>query len=518
MKTARLFIGLRIVISTAITLVILLALVDLWALVPPAIVRFATWFQFLPSLVRAITAFGVLATGFLFVLGLTLVFGRVYCSFLCPLGAFMDWTISLRKKFHKQKFAYKKPEILRYIILAGVGASLLSGSMILANLLDPYSIFARSGQAIVRPLVIGLNNVLAHAGEAMGYYGIAPYPWRFVSLPVFAMIAAWLALVIWMAARHGRLYCNTLCPVGGLLGIFSKISVFKISISPDNCIQCGACARVCKASCMDHEQSNVDTSRCVMCLDCLTICPAEAVVFGGRVVEKKNISAPGRRGFLAMAALFLLGMLKRATGDEAFPDLRQNPVLAPQRSTQGLTPAPPGSLGREHFMSACTACHLCVAACPSQVIVPKLIAYGGQGLMMPGLAYDKGFCNYNCNACTRVCPAGAILPVGVEEKKRIQMGQAKFVKQNCVVVTQKTECVACAEHCPTGAVKIVRDGGPGLPQVDTEVCIGCGACEFACPAKPFKAIYVEGNHTHRRALPPKKGESVQTRVGDDFPF
>ena len=222
MKPQRLFIALRILTSTAVSLLIILAMADLWGFLASGIVRAATWIQFLPSLIRALTSFGLLAAGFIAVLGLTFLFGRVYCSFLCPLGAFMDWVIAIRKQFFKVKYAYNKPGRLRYYLLAGVAVSLASGSMLLVNLLDPYSIFARSAHALVRPLATGLNNLLAHAAELGGYYGIAPYPWSLVSLPVLGAVLAWLIAVTWLAAAHGRLYCNTLCPVGALLGLASR--------------------------------------------------------------------------------------------------------------------------------------------------------------------------------------------------------------------------------------------------------------------------------------------------------
>ena len=302
----------------------------------------------------------------------------------------------------------------------------------------------------------------------------------------------------------------------------------------EKCVQCGACAQKCKASCMDVANTTVDFSRCVMCLDCLSVCPADAVEFSPRSFTGSAHTNQDRRAFLLMAGLLVTGLPRGAWAEPAggYPGLNagaagEGKALAPAKPPLGPPRAiireaslvPPGGLSREHFISACTGCHLCVAACPSQIIRPGLLLHQGKGLLTPALSYDKGFCNYNCNACTQVCPSGAILPVDAEEKKRIQMGKARFIEENCVAAVKGTECVACAEHCPTGAVKIVRKPeGPGLPKVDAEVCVGCGACEFACPARPFKAIYVEAELVHGRALPPKKGESAQNMVGEDFPF
>ena len=198
----------------------------------------------------------------------------------------MDGVLALRKKMAPIKFSHKRPGYLRYLVLAGLAVSLFAGNMILVNILDPYSIFTRTGQAMVRPAVIGLNNALARLERQPDIMAFRPILGKPSPLLVLGPVFAWLALVVWLGAKHGRLYCNTLCPVGAFLGIFSRFSVLKISIATGNCVQCGLCSKTCKASCMDHELSCVDHSRCVMCLDCLNVCPTDAVVFSNRLLGK----------------------------------------------------------------------------------------------------------------------------------------------------------------------------------------------------------------------------------------
>ncbi|HCV41938.1 MAG TPA: 4Fe-4S ferredoxin, partial [Bacteroidetes bacterium] len=170
-----------------------------------------------------------------------------------------------------------------------------------------------------------------------------------------------------------------------------------------------------------------------------------------------------------------------------------------------------------HFTTTCTACHLCVTACPSQVLIPSFIEYGLTGMMQPRLDYRAAFCNYECTTCTEICPSGAILPVAQEQKKLTQFGTAKFLKDNCIVYTEEKECGACSEHCPTKAVRMVPYKKLVAPEVKEDYCIGCGACEFACPTRPYKAIYVEGKSVHGLAKKPEV-KKLDVKVQEDFPF
>ena len=186
--------------------------------------------------------------------------------------------------------------------------------------------------------------------------------------------------------------------------------------------------------------------------------------------------------------------------------------------------SPPGSVGIGRFTSLCTACHLCVSVCPSRVLTPSLLEYGPEGIMQPRLNNRAGFCNYECTLCSRVCPTGAILPVTPEGKKLIQIGVARFIRENCVVVTDNTSCGACSEHCPTKAVRMVPYPNPAnkplvVPEVVPDYCVGCGACEHACPTRPFKAICVDGHPVHRTARKPEE-RKTEFKADDKagFPF
>jgi ferredoxin len=167
----------------------------------------------------------------------------------------------------------------------------------------------------------------------------------------------------------------------------------------------------------------------------------------------------------------------------------------------------------------CTACHLCVSACPTQVLQPTYFLYGLTGFLQPRMDFITSFCNFECILCGEVCPTGAILPLIKEEKKLVQLGKSNFVKENCIVNTKNTACGACSEHCPTKAVNMVPFKDKlTIPEVNNKICVGCGACEYACPTDP-KSIYVEGNPVHLVAEKPKEVK-IEEKIDykEEFPF
>jgi ferredoxin len=226
--------------------------------------------------------------------------------------------------------------------------------------------------------------------------------------------------------------------------------------------------------------------------------------------EVKSVDA-SRRRFLS--ASLVTGL---AVGNLIAQEVSQS--VLPKRELKRQTPiAPPGAISFDHLREKCISCHLCVSKCPSHVIKPAFLEYGLGGIMQPKLYFDHGFCNYDCTICGEVCPTGAIQPLTIEEKNHTQMGQVQFILENCIVYYDETSCGACSEHCPTQAVHMVPYKGVlTIPEIDQNICVGCGACEHACPAIPFKAIYVEGlpvQHTVEI-----KQEEAEEIVIDDFGF
>lgn len=479
------------------------------------------FFQFIPSFLSFFHLVSISAIGFIIVIIITLLWGRVYCSSICPLGVLIDLISFFKRKIQKirkqkkERYKFKNPHnYLRYSILAIVVIMFLAGSTFGIVILDPYSNFGRIITNFVRPVFIEINNFAVLILEMFDNYSLVPYKHGLFSVSTIVFPILFLTLIFYLTIKSGRLYCNTICPIGSLLGIISKFTFFKIKIDENSCIECGKCETVCKANCINSDTKEIDFTRCVSCFNCFESCPTGGLKYLAPLKINSNSS---KRNFFISVGLLSLSLFKKtsAQAKEIFV-YKENTI--PEKRELPITP--PGSKGIEHFLSNCTACTLCVSACPTHVLQPTLFEYGIEGFLMPHLLNTAGFCNYECTICGDICPNEAIVPVEKEEKKLIQIGKAEFIKDNCVVHTQKTDCGACAEHCPTQAVKMVFSPELNLriPEVDIKICIGCGACEFACPTKPYKAIYVVGNFVHQLAEKPNQEKLEHPVSEEDFPF
>jgi formate hydrogenlyase subunit 6/NADH:ubiquinone oxidoreductase subunit I len=513
-------VGVALVFLTLIALVFL----DFHNLVAPFVAKGVLYLQFVPSLLQYMNTAALGAAGFIVIVILTVLFGRIYCSTLCPLGILQDVIgFVVRKKRKRRGFHFSEPHnALRYFILLVTVLLLLSGSGLLVNILDPFSSFGRITSNLFRPVVLFLNNLAAVMLEQWGVYTLPRVRWAVFASGAASVSMATLLLVVWLAATRGRLYCNTVCPVGTLLGLFTRISWLRIDINQDVCKGCKLCEDVCKAGCIDSRQKMVDSSRCVSCYNCLAICQRNGLRFENKWRLRPQAIEPDqeRRMYLLSSGVFLLGLTPPPEQTKAI--VQSKPTTIPEKVTSPASP--PGSGSIAHFTAACTACHLCVSACPSRVLVPSFFEFGLDGIMQPRMNFRTGHCNYECTICMEVCPSGALIPLGVEQKKLTQLGVAKFVKENCVVFTDNTACGACSEHCPTKAVDMVPYANPAnkdlrIPEMKPDYCIGCGGCEHACPTKPYKAIFVDGNPEHKLAKKPvvKKIE-VNIDNNKDFPF
>lgn len=507
---------LRLGISLLLFILITFYLLD-FAGVLPAGFHWLAKIQFIPALLSLNLVILVA------LIVMTLLFGRIYCSSICPMGTFQDAASWISKRTAKKKKRYKFSKaktVLRWSVLATAIISFALGYGVLFGLVDPYSAYGRMAVNILKPVYLGLNNLLELIFTGFGnytFYKMDVFVTSFTALSVAAITLLAIGLLAW---KYGRTYCNTICPVGTILGFVSKFSLFKIRIDTTKCNGCGSCAKKCKASCINSKEHTIDYSRCVDCFNCLGSCKEHALQFTPSFGRKasihhhsnEDVADNNKRMFLSTAIATVVGV------PVAMANEKINQIATGKSYARKQPISPPGSIAAEHLQHHCTSCHLCVSKCPSNILKPAFMEYGLGGIMQPTMTFEKGFCNYDCTLCSDVCPTGAIRPLTMEQKHLTQVGRVVFVKDLCVVHTEETNCGACSEHCPTQAVFMVPyKDGLTIPSINPDICVGCGGCEFICPVRPYTAIHVEGNAIHQKAKPIEKGEEKKVKI-DDFGF
>lgn len=428
--------------------------------------------QFLPS------CLALNVTVIIGILALTAIFGRIYCSVICPMGVFQDIINRLRMSISPRKGdSHKENIIVRLLVLAATIGSMAVGIQLIIALIAPYSAYGR----IVRSFVSLFSGSMILPLVITG----------FLTLLIISL-CAWF----W-----GRGYCNTVCPVGTVLSLFSRFALFKPVIDGSKCMSCGKCAKNCKASCIDFKNRRIDYSLCVDCFDCLDNCKLGGIKyrFAPGIVKKTQLDGGkvdhGRRSFIATvgmlggAAVSAKAQNMKVDGGFARVEDKQNP-----ERTERLVPF--GAVSVENFYDKCTACQLCVSACPNGVLRPSTDM---EHLLQPVMGYEKGYCRPECTVCSEVCPTGAIKPLETGRKLSTHIGVAKVNLKLCVVRRDDISCGNCSRHCPVGAIMMVPDpeGRFKIPTVAEEICIGCGACENLCPSRPISAITVNGLTVHR---------------------
>ena len=470
------------------------------------------WFGWMAKvqLIPAILAASIVALAVMTII--TLLFGRVYCSVICPLGIFQDGVSNIsgrRKKKGRFRFSPAK-SWLRYGMLGLFIIAMITSTSAIVSILDPYAAFGRIASNFFAPIYRLGNNLLAFFAERADSYAFCSTDVWIKGWVTFGIAAITLIVVSILAWRNGRTYCNTVCPVGTLLGFLSKYSFFKLTLDVDKCTKCKVCERACKSSCIDAKAMNIDYSRCVSCFNCIGKCKFGAMTYAPVKTEKTenldttdvvNENNKEQGGFTRRNLLTILGAMavtstikaQQLHFDGGLAEIEDKKI--PNRKTPVV---PPGALSAKNMKDHCTACQLCVSACPNNVLRPsnKLAT-----LMQPEMSFERGYCRPECTECSQVCPTSAIKPITKADKSAISIGSAVWIKDNCVVNRDEVQCKNCERHCPTGAITLI-ERAPGtdkslkIPIIDKELCIGCGACENLCPARPFSAIYVEGNVRH----------------------
>ena len=449
-----------------------------------------------------------LMKGFGWALGLlllTLFLGRIFCGFICPLGTIHHVVSRFKPSLKGERMVranQKTPsQKVKYFLLITLLLAAIIG-LNLVGLMDPISLLFRSlALAIFPGLGVGLKELFdAMAHSDIKILNQLSYTAEVLVSPVFgygyqAYRTAWFMgliflIILFLNRIRPRFWCRTLCPLGALLGLCSRVSVLRLEKDDKKCTDCKLCTKRCQGAASPIPGQDWENAECVACFNCFNACPENALAFKLRWSRQWNKRPDmGRRAVLGgLAAGISLPLLGRLDG-------QLHKVSDPRLIR------PPGSLPEGDFLRLCQRCGLCMKVCPTNVINPTLAEAGMAGFWTPHLIMTQGYCEYTCTLCGSVCPTGAIKEISVKEKidRPIIIGSAYLDRGRCLPWSGNAPCIVCHEHCPTSpkaiylhkAVVPGPDGKPlsvQLPYVDLKKCVGCGICEFKCPVKGRPAI------------------------------
>lgn len=466
---------------------------------------------------------------------LTLILGRVFCGWICPLGTvhvMTGWALDKVQKPAKRRDTFSPWQKAKYYILGGaLVMALLGGHWI--TIFDPLVLLYRTVTTSLLPaaqwgIETGANAVY-QADPRMGGFkltSVTEPAYQYLRNHVFVipkqaflgtgLILAFFIAIVAANAYRRRFWCRYVCPLGALLGLLAKRPLLRRSVDSESCNECGLCTTACHGASASGFGTGWKPSECFVCLNCSTTCPRDACgfTFQPAVWRKEPTVQPvglTRRGVLWAAAGGLAG----------FAFLRATPQGRGSVYHPRLI-RPPGSRPEPDFLARCTACGMCMKVCPTGGLQPAIMEAGLEGLFTPHLVPIIGYCDYTCTACGHVCPTEAIRPLTEEEKHQIKIGLAAFDVTRCIPYAYGRNCVVCEEHCPIPEKAIycveteveLREGKKRrikLPKVDPEKCIGCGVCEYVCPLDDAPGVRVittnETRHAgHQALLPEVEGE------------
>jgi MauM/NapG family ferredoxin protein len=437
----------------------------------------------------------------LITIGLTLLFGRFFCGWVCPMGALLDFTSWLLGKRRSPRRLPPRLKQLKFLLLFALAASALF-TLQLVYLFDPISLLIRSLAVAVYPALNVMANALFGA-----LYNTNSGAVTTVSEPVYTFLKAHFlafeqphfqsALVVGLLfvgilaleAIERRFWCRYLCPLGAFFGLMARIPLIRRKVSEPDCTSCSLCARSCRMAAVGEGYLATDRAECIACFDCEALCPERAIHFG--VAGGAGAANPDltRRGLLIACGLGALAV----------------PLFGAEATEKQGNPArirPPGALPEKEFLARCTRCGECMRVCIANGLQPALFEAGAAGLWSPVLVPRIGYCEYNCTLCGQVCPTGAISRLDLPKKQNAKIGLADIDRSRCLPWNGNSECIVCEEHCPT-PVKAIRlreeevysvNSGAKItvqrPYVDEKLCIGCGICETKCPLSDRAAIIV----------------------------
>jgi len=438
----------------------------------------------------------------LVIVGLTLIFGRVFCGWICPLGTLLDTAGRVIKPVTGQRFHLRH---VKYFLLVVLLVSSLYRVQ-LTGFLDPFALLVKGLVFAVDP---ALNQVITTFFDTIYISGprwlssmtepvyavlkdnLLPFKQSYFFLSLFSFTI--LASLFFLELLEKRFWCRNLCPLGGLLALISRASFFRRTPA-GSCHHCKLCSSMCPMEAFSSEGKMMH-DECTLCMDCLEYCPQALTLFRPALPRNRAAMDLNRRHLITAA---ITGI--------SLPALINSDAAAQTKNTNIIRP--PGALKEEDFLALCARCGECMKVCIHNSLQPLFLEKGLEGMFTPKLVPRLGYCEFNCTLCSQVCPTGAIEPMTLQEKQTFVMGTAYFDKNRCLPFAEKKPCIVCEEHCPVpnkaikfNRVKTVdRKNRPvelKLPYIVQERCIGCGICETKCPVEGRAAVRVmaAGNAT-----------------------
>jgi polyferredoxin len=430
----------------------------------------------------------------------TALLGRFFCGWICPLGTVLDLVTGHIKK--RAPIRLLKGNLKYWLLLPLVSSAFFHVN--LSGILDPIAILVRALTFFLYPIFgdvarrswVELYRLLGerrdHLAPAFWLLRDHLLPFRETFYPLAFLSAAMFLAIIFIERYESRNWCRNLCPLGTLLGIFSRFSPVK-RVPAELCADCKACRSVCPTT---FEEGLLQSDACILCMECRRACPHDRVRFGFSLsgifrrlrtgYRGEGVPLPGRRVLLAglLSGFFLAGTFRFRQPDAQARLLR-----------------PPGAGAEPEFLKKCVRCGECMKVCLTGALYPAIAQAGIEGVFTPVVTPRLGYCEYNCSLCGQVCPTGAIANLPIAEKRRAVIGKAVFDKNHCLPYARKTNCIVCEEHCPvpqkairSEVVEEIDLSGKRIrlqkPYLLDDLCNGCGICENVCPLEGKSGIEV----------------------------
>jgi len=426
----------------------------------------------------------------LILIGATLVIGRFFCAYVCPMGAAIDFLDPLfwRRKDRsglKNNLNWRKVKYYFFILFL---SSSIAG-LTLAYLLDPLPFLTRFFTFFLYPMVITLIDLFLDLFRPIfRFLGWMDLSYQHYTQPVYYM--ALLTFVIFSAVIAlnrivPRFWCRYLCPLGAFLSLMSPLGLFKRQVSPE-CNECLKCVRTCPMGAIEQDPKSTRLPECIQCRTCAKVCPQEAIAFPAL---PSSIRVHQLGGEYSSIDFSRRGFLYSFTGGLAAAFLVDRTPFTPTLGKQQII-RPPGALPESEFLRTCIRCGECMKSCVTNTLQPSFWESGLSGLWTPGMDLRFAACEQSCNVCGKVCPTQAIRSLSLEEKTHAKVGTAILHKERCLVWAQDKLCLICDEICPYNAIVFRTVDGYRRPVVIASKCNGCGFCEQRCPVGGISAIVV----------------------------